>query len=406
MAFLKHKKLVTAVSCAFMVATLAACGGEKTEEKPGGQHAEGELQSLKVVVHAPITGPNASFGSSIELGAKLAIEENKEVFKALGYDLSVVSYDDESKPELGVENAKKIVDDPSILALIGHFNSGVVRETLPIYNEAKLAIVSPGASAVDLTEVGNVFHRVNAHDDLQAEAAAKFAKENLKASNVFVMTDDSYYAKGLTGIYKETAQSIGLNIVGDYEIAADSTDFAEASEKILAANPDVVFFPGVYGQVGSFTKHVKQAGYEGVIFSADSADAPGLLEAAGEEFIKDIYITALAGDLTLTNIGQDFKQKIEKELGETPGNLSGFGYDATLVALDGIKKAAEGKDGKLPSREDVLSFISKTSNFQGTFATNVTFDEKGDNLNSDIFIFNFSEGSYPGITVGVVSSSK
>lgn len=402
-----RKKILTSVIVS-SVLFLGACGNVTPSNTKNIQNINTTpkiLKTVKVAVHVPMTGSNAMFGESIELGSKLAIEENKNKFESMGIKLELETFDDQGNPTVGAANAKDIVKDPEILAMVGNFNSGVVRASLPTYNEAKLAVVSPGASAVDLTQKGGVFHRINAHDDLQAEASAKYVKNDLNLNKVYILSDDTYYSKDLTAIYEKTAKEIGLQVVGKNQIASSSMDFAQISNEILSSKPDVVFFPGVYGQVGSFTKYVKDAGYKGIIFSGDSADSPDLLKLTGPKYIKDVYLTALAGDLTLTNTGKEFKQKIESSLGKTPGNLSSFGYDATLVVLNGIEEAYKQNGNKIPTREEVLNQIDNTKDFKGKF-TKVTFDEKGDNIYSDIFIFNFATGEYPGTTVGVVSSDE
>lgn len=53
--------------------------------------------TIKIAVPAPLSGEQAAIGESIKLGAQLAIEESVKTFKALGYDLVLVPYDDQAK---------------------------------------------------------------------------------------------------------------------------------------------------------------------------------------------------------------------------------------------------------------------------------------------------------------------
>ena len=57
--------------------------------------------TIKIAVQAPLSGEQAAIGDSIKLGAQLAVEESVKAFKALGYDLVPVPYDDQAKPEVG-----------------------------------------------------------------------------------------------------------------------------------------------------------------------------------------------------------------------------------------------------------------------------------------------------------------
>ena len=80
--------------------------------------------TIKIAVQAPLSGEQAAIGDSIKLGAQLAVEESVNAFKALGYDLVLVPYDDQAKPEVGVANARNIIADSNVLVIVGHFNSG------------------------------------------------------------------------------------------------------------------------------------------------------------------------------------------------------------------------------------------------------------------------------------------
>src|SRR5206468_11226248 len=80
--------------------------------------------TIKLAVQAPLSGEQAALGEHVKLGAQLAVEEATKTFKALGFDLVFVPYDDQAKPEVGVANARNIVAEPDVLVLGGHCNSG------------------------------------------------------------------------------------------------------------------------------------------------------------------------------------------------------------------------------------------------------------------------------------------
>ena len=99
--------------------------------------------TIKIAVQAPLSGEQAALGEHVKLGAQLAVEEATKSFKALGFDLVFVPYDDQAKPEVGVANARNIVADPNVLVLVGHFNSGVALPSSEVYKDAMLAMISP-----------------------------------------------------------------------------------------------------------------------------------------------------------------------------------------------------------------------------------------------------------------------
>jgi branched-chain amino acid transport system substrate-binding protein len=97
--------------------------------------------TIKIAVQAPLSGEQAALGEHIKLGAQLAVEEAVKPFKALGFDLEFVPFDDQAKPEVGVANARNIVANPDFLVLVGHFNSGVALPASEVYKDAMLAMI-------------------------------------------------------------------------------------------------------------------------------------------------------------------------------------------------------------------------------------------------------------------------
>jgi len=80
---------------------------------------------VKIAVAAPLSGPQAPEGTAILNGMQLAVDQLGSMVMDMGYTIEVVPFDDEATPAVGEANAADIVADAAILAVIGHFNSGV-----------------------------------------------------------------------------------------------------------------------------------------------------------------------------------------------------------------------------------------------------------------------------------------
>ena len=81
--------------------------------------------TIKIASQSPLSGGQASLGEGIKLGAQLAVEKMKGNLEKMGYKVEFVPFDDQAKPDVGVANAKNIIADKDIMAVIGHLNSGV-----------------------------------------------------------------------------------------------------------------------------------------------------------------------------------------------------------------------------------------------------------------------------------------
>src|SRR3954469_8277104 len=116
--------------------------------------AQAQKGRIKIATQTPLSGEQAALGEPIKLGAQLAVEEAVKRFKALGYDLVLVPYDDQAKPEVGVANARNLAADPDVLLVVGHFNSGVALPASDVYRESLLAMISPANTATEITDRG------------------------------------------------------------------------------------------------------------------------------------------------------------------------------------------------------------------------------------------------------------
>src|ERR1700686_3911397 len=106
----------------------------------------GDAQSkgtIKIATQSPLSGGQAVLGEGIKLGAQLAVEKMKGNLEKMGYKVDFVPFDDQAKPDVGVANAKNIIADKDIMAIIGHLNSGVAIPSSEVYKEVNVVMISP-----------------------------------------------------------------------------------------------------------------------------------------------------------------------------------------------------------------------------------------------------------------------
>src|SRR5688500_5580355 len=159
-----------------------------------GPDAQGK-GTIKIATQSPLSGGQAALGEGIKLGTQLAVEKLKGPLEKLGYKVEVVPYDDQAKPDVGVANARNIVADKDILAVIGHLNSGVAIPSSDVYKEVTLAMVSPANTNPTVTDRNypNV-NRVCGRDDVQGVVGSEFAASQ-KSKSVYVVHDKTTYGQ-------------------------------------------------------------------------------------------------------------------------------------------------------------------------------------------------------------------
>src|SRR4029077_11917088 len=150
--------------------------------------AQGSKGTIKIATQSPLSGGQAALGEGIKLGAQLAVEKGKANLEKMGYKVEFVPFDDQAKPDVGVANAKNIIADKDIMAVIGHLNSGVAIPSSEVYKEVNVTMISPANTNPVVTDRGypNV-NRVCGRDDVQGVVGSEFAHGTQKIKSVYIV---------------------------------------------------------------------------------------------------------------------------------------------------------------------------------------------------------------------------
>lgn len=384
--------LMSLAATSALALVLSACGSSGGQTGGSSGAAGG---TIKVATISPLSGPQASLGEAIKLGAELAILDRKADFEKLGFKLELLPKDDQADPKQGPVAANQIIPDQDVLGVVGTLNSGVVIPTSEVLEPAKLAIVSPANTNVKVTDRGlKVMNRICARDDLQGSAGARFLKNDLKAKSVFIIHDKTPYGEGLAAEAKKQAEKDGMQVLGFEGITQGDSDFSAVLNVVKAKNPDAIYFGGIYTEGGPILKQAREKGIKAVFMGGDGLDSSEMVKLSAKAVVGSFYSTA-ARDISGTDAGKKFAERYQKQFGKNMEGYSAYGYDAALVVLKGIEDAIKANSGKKPTREQVRDAVRKIQDFKG-IVTTVSFDSKGDNKNAKIYVYEFKSEKYPG----------
>ena len=360
--------------------------------------------TIKIAVQAPLSGEQAALGEHVKLGAQLAVEEATKPFKALGFDLVFVPYDDQAKPEVGVANARNIVADPNVLVLVGHFNSGVALPASEVYKDAMLVMISPANTATEITDRGypNV-NRVCGRDDVQGPVGARFAAQDLKLKSVYIIQDKTLYGQGVADNFRNEANKLGLKVLG-YEGTEERANFSPIITPMKAKNPDLVYFGGIYHQGGLLLKQMREKGVKAAFMGPDGLDSSEMVKIAGTQVVGSYY-TTVAGPPAAYPESAAFAKKFKQRFGKEVESFAMYGYDAAQVGIKAIEQTLQTNGGKKPSRAEVSAAVRKLKNFKGVTGS-IAFDNKGDPVKAKYFVLQFEKRSYPGKVIKVIDQQS
>lgn len=337
----------------FMASTLfagvlAGCSGAK--ESSGG----GSSDSIKVGVNLELSGNVASYGESLEKGIDIAVEEINKNGGVDGKKLDIIKVDNKSEAAEATNGIIKLTSQDKVTAIIGAATSGNTVAQAQMANDTKTVLITPSGTSPNVTvnedgDVNEYVFRTSFIDPFQGTVAANFAAKELKVKNAAILADSaSDYSKGLAESFKETIEKAGGKVIAEEAYVGKDTDFRATLTRIKAKNPEFIFIPGYYEEVGLIIKQARELGITVPLMGADGWDSPKLVELAGAEALNNTFITnhysAEDKDENMQAFLTAFKNKND---GEAPNAFNALGYDTVYLLADAIKRAGSTDSSKI-----------------------------------------------------------
>jgi branched-chain amino acid transport system substrate-binding protein len=290
--------------------------------------------------YASLTGKEAGFGTTSHHGVVLALEELNAAGGVLGRPLELAYEDNQTKPGESATVVKKLISRNKVVALIGEVSSGRSLEAAPIAQAAHIPMIAPAATNPKVTQTGNYIFRVCFIDPFQGTVMAKFARDDLHARNVAVLSSVSNaYSLGLAKFFKETFVAAGGTIATEKSFSEGDKDFRAQLTAVKAAGAEAVFVPGYYTESALIVRQARELGLAIPFFGGDGWEDEQLLKIGGEALNGCYYSTHFSAENTDPAVAAFVGRYKARWGGEVPGAFSALGYDAVYVLADAIKRA-------------------------------------------------------------------
>jgi len=322
---------------------------------------------IRVGVAGPMTGDQSKMGTDFKNGVSLAVEEWNAKGGILGKKIELMVEDDQHDPKQAVSVANKLVN-AGVAGVIGHFNSSCSIPASDIYNRTSLPMISPGSTNPQLTEKGykGVF-RVCGRDDQQGKVGADFVRSQLKIKKVAIVHDKTTYGQGLADEFRK-ALGDKIEVVFFGGIVQDDKDFKGVLTSIKEKNPELIFFGGIYPQMGLLVRQSRELGMKAPFMSGDGSIDPKFVEIAGADAAEGTYLTFSPDPKNIAS-AKDFITRYNSKFGEL-GPYSIYAYDAANILLTAIKDANSTEGAKIIEKLHATDFTGAVGK--------IKFDDKGD----------------------------
>ncbi len=347
---MRFRLLATAVVAAMVLSALA-CG----KRGAGDEVLIGEYGSL--------TGTTATFGQSTDRAIKMAFDEINAAGGVLGRKVRVFVEDDQSKPEEAATAATKLINQNHVVAMLGEVSSSRSLAAAPLCQAAQIPMVSPSSTNPEVTRKGDYIFRVCFIDPFQGLVMAKFASETLKLKKVAILQDvRNDYSVGLKTFFGQKFKELGGEIVGEQSYSEGDSDFHAQLTQIKALNPEAIYIPGYYTEVGTIARQARELGITVPLLGGDGWDSPKLWEIGGEA-LNGCYFSNHYSVDDPSPLVQKFVSDYRKRYNQTPDALAALAYDAAKILADAMKRAGSTEGPK------VRDALAATKDFPGVTGT-------------------------------------
>ncbi len=344
-----------------------------------------EGRRIRIGIGAPLTGSSSVLGKEMAQAVQLAIEERRSSGGALAKAHLIAEVaDDAGAVDVGERLARAFCADPEMLGVVGHYNSDVTLATIPIYEAAGLAMITPIASNPGVTQGGarNVFRFTN-RDDETGIAMAQYLFQRLQKRRALVVKTPTTYGSSMAREFMHAFRECGGKVLDEIEVQEGNRDFS-ALVRGFPPDFDVLFYGGSFE--GAYILRAMRAARLTQLFAAGDGcwDLYNFLQPATEASSETL--TAGEGVLVLSATpepgrvpgSREFIERYAKRFGPV-GNYAVNSYDSACLLLQGIEHAAQAAAG-LPTRAQVASAV-RAIRYPGiAYSRPVQWSPRGDNL--------------------------
>ncbi len=379
-------------------ASPAASGGlgPETLGVPGVAHSTDTSKgTINIYSSWPMSGASEQIGGDSTAAVQFAVDLWGGA--AGGYAINYTALDDGIAANQGAwdatteaNNATQVVNDPDAMVYIATYNTGAAEVSIPITNEAGLAMISPANTGTRLTKPNEFnpegypdvlyptgvrnYMRVVPADDLQGGASANFAINGLGASKAYVLHDNQSYGQGIATIFDAVFKELGGEVVGFEAFDPEAPEYQALATKIASSGADIVYVGAIVNlNASKLIQDIRDvlSVDDAAIMGPDGLINQAFIDGAGDA-AEGMYITF--GGLPaneLTGVGAEWYEQFKEIVGHEPDAYSTYSFDAAVCALQAIDQVGEA------DRTKILETMFATEGFRGLIGE-WSFTETGD----------------------------
>ena len=376
------KKLLAFVMAATMVFSLAACGSSSSNDSSSSSDSSDsdsaqsgdEVQTFKLGSIGPLTGDAAIYGQAVVNGAQLAVNEINASDSKIKFEFK--GEDDEADGEKSTNAYNKLMDW-GMQVLVGPTTTGASMAVADVCNSERTFMITPSASAVDVTAGKDNVFQVCFTDPNQGVSAADYMSDNYADAKIAIIyRNDDAYSQGIRDAFKAEAADKGLSVVYEGTFTNDTaSDFSVQLAGAQNAGADLVFLPIYYQPASIIFSQAKAMGYAPTFFGVDGMD--GILTMPGFDASLAEGLMLMTPFSATDEANQAFVDAYTAAYGTEPNQFAADAYDGVYIVKAALEAAGCTADMSNEEICDALVSAMTSLKFTGLTGTDMTWNAEG-----------------------------
>ena len=355
---MKRKSLLLLMPALAVILALHGCGDRR-------QGAD----TIRVGAIVEMTGDMPAVGASSRNAAELAVNELNDLggitVAGKTYKVTLVVEDNAAKPDQSAAVANKLITQDEVLAIVGPNASMGAIPAAEIAEASKTMLITPWSSNPKTTldtrtgQPKKYVFRACFTDPFQGLVLARFITDKLGAKKAAVLYDVASEApKSQAELFKQKFTELGGAIVAFETYTTGDRDFSAQLTKIKSANPDVVFLPAYYNDVGLISQQARRQGITQPLVGSDAWSSPELIKLSEGAVEGAYFANHYASDIA-TPAAKKFIAAYQQKYGNVPDDVAALTYDSFGLLFEALRKAAA------PERQAVRDAMGAVSGYTG-----------------------------------------
>lgn len=349
----------------------------------------------------PLTGPVAQLGEHNRRGLQMAVDEINAAggIQSLGgARLEIVWGDTQGRPNVGINEVRRLIEREGVVAVIGAYQSAVTLPTSQVAQQLRTPYIDNIAIADEIAERGyDYVFMLPPKASQYASLGVDFVRDLRRLTGrhirrVALLYENSDYGQSVATGVKE---SLGgdFEVVAEVSYSANAADLTTEVSRVAQARPDIILTTDYLNDAVLIVQAYRRLGLDIPIFEVGAGGSldPAFIERLGElanGFLGQNEFSKYAPG------AREFNERFRDRYGVDASGNAAYAYIAGHVLADALERAASTDKAKI---RDALAATSMEPGPRMFLPiSRLEFDETGHAKEVALYVVQFWDGeAYP-----------